>query len=374
MKKLLATISVLLLLLLLSGCNRAKQNENNTTTITPTAQPVVTMTPTVTPEDNKADAVINEKTLSAEDYFPLEADTEYIYSGEGNEFAAYNRYIDFIDLTAKRIQTRTNNGGTETVRVIEVKDGKASVVFLQNECYYRANFMDRTNQKEEILLMEPLIEGTNWTLPEGRKRFISGTKVPVETPYGSFEALEITTNETDGTTKDYYAVGVGLVKSVYEADQMRISSNLDQVNTNRAFTQNITVFYPDADEKIYTEQVTLSFKTGDDIVLAIENAIKKETTKDTYLPLLSADTRINSLYLDEDNIVHVDFSKEFVTGMNAGAGYELLILQSVANTLCNYYGVNKVSITLEGKPYESGHVLMREGEVLELNMENVVQK
>lgn len=374
MKKLQITVSVLLLSLLLCGCNRAKQNENNSTAVTPTAQPVVTLTPTVTPEDNKADAVIDEKLLSAQDYFPLQADTEYIYAGEGNEFAAYNRYIDFIDLTAKRLQTRTNNGGTETVRVIEVKDGKVAVVFTQNECYYRANFMDRTNQTEEILLMEPLTEGTQWTLPDGRKRYISNTKAPVETPYGSFEALEITTEETDGTTKDYYAVGIGLVKSVYEADQLRISSNLEQVNTNRAFTQNITVYYPDADEKIYAEQVVLSFKTGDDIVLAIENAIKKETTKDTYLPLLSADTRINSLYLDEDNIVHVDFSKEFVTGMNVGAGYELLILQSVTNTLCNYYGATKVSITLDGKPYESGHILMREGEVLELNMENVVQK
>lgn len=375
MKKLQITASVLLLILLLSGCNRAKQNENNSTAVTPTTQPVVTLVPTVTPEDNNADAVIDEKTLSIKDYFPLQADTEYIYSGEGNEFAAYNRYIDFIDLTANRIQTRTNNGGSETVRVIEAKDGKVAVVYLQNECYYRANFMDKTNQKEEeILLLEPLVEGTKWTLPDGRMRFISSTKVPVETTYGSFEALEITTNETDGTTRDYYAVGVGLVKSVYEADQMRISSNLDQVNTNRAFTQNIAVFYPDADEKIYTEQVTLSFKTGDDIVSAIENAIKKETTKDTYLPLLSADTRINSLYLDEDNIVHVDFSKEFVTGMNAGAGYELLILQSVANTLCNYYGVTKVSITLEGKPYESGHVMLREGEIMELNMDNVVQR
>jgi hypothetical protein len=360
-------------MLLLNGCSKAKQNNINNIVVTPTTQPVVTLTPTAIPEDNKADSDEKAKQLSVEDYYPLQADTEYIYTGEGNEFAAYHRYIDYLDPIAKKIQTRTNNGGTETVRVIEVKDGKVTVVFLANECYYRANFMDKANQDKEILLMEPFIVGTKWTLPNGRKRSITQTKVPIETPYGSFEALEVTTKETDGTTKDYYAVGVGLVKSIYEADQLRISSTLDQVNTDRAFTQNITVYYPDADEKIYTEQVTLSFKTGDDLILAIENAIKKEASKDTYLPLLSADTRINSLYLDKNQIVHVDFSKEFVDDMNAGAGYELRILQSITNTLCNYYGVSKVSITLEGKPYESGHVIMRKGEVFELNMENVVQ-
>ena len=82
---------------------------------------------------------------------------------------------------------------------------------------------------------------------------------------------------------------------------------------------------------------------------------------------------INSLYLGDDQIVYVDFSDEFVTEMNAGSGYEQLILQGITNTLGNYYGVNKVYITLEGKPYESGHVLMKKGETFEVDMDQVVR-
>jgi hypothetical protein len=59
--------------------------------------------------------------------------------------------------------------------------------------------------------------------------------------------------------------------------------------------------------------------------------------------------------------------------MNAGAGYELLILQSITNTLGNYYGAQKVYITMEGKPYESGHILMKKGETFKVNMDKVIR-
>jgi len=117
----------------------------------------------------------------------------------------------------------------------------------------------------------------------------------------------------------------------------------------------------------------LALPTGSDVLTVLEEAMKKEPPKDTYLPLMSKNTKLNSLTLEEGNILHVDFSRAFVDEMNAGAGYELRILQSVANTLGNYFGISKVRITLDGKPYESGHILMNEGEVFEVSMEDVVQ-
>ena len=59
--------------------------------------------------------------------------------------------------------------------------------------------------------------------------------------------------------------------------------------------------------------------------------------------------------------------------MNAGAGYELLILQSITNTLGDYYGVKEVNITIDGKLYESGHILMKKGETFKVNYDKVVQ-
>ena len=57
--------------------------------------------------------------------------------------------------------------------------------------------------------------------------------------------------------------------------------------------------------------------------------------------------------------------------MNAGSSFEALILQSLTNTLGNYYGVQEVYITIDGGPYESGHIIIEEGEPSTVNYDNV---
>lgn len=373
MKKLIIPIIVVTLLIILAAFSKIRKDDDRFST---TPQPTITLSPEVSKGEEKTEDVVEvEETLTIEDYFPLEADTEYVYEGEGNEYAAYRRFIDYIDVKNKKLQTRTNNGGTETVRVLQIMNGSLSVIYHVDECYYRADFMNQaTGDDSEVLLMEPLIKGTKWILRDGSIRSITGEKVPVTTPYGNFEALEVTTeDESGGTTKDYYAVDLGLVKSLYQSEGLEISSELSAVNKDTALTQQFMLFYADADEKIYSVQSGLSLKTGTDIRSALEEAMKKEPPKPSHLPLISSNTKLNSLTLEKDNTVHADFSGEFVTEMNAGAGYETLILQGVTNTLSNYFGTSKVLITLDGKPYESGHILMGEGEVFEVNMDQVVQ-
>lgn len=367
MKKNLFTASIIILLILLSGCGKGTEPENGDQ-ITPTQTPAEALPDQETQEDTEASATVK-------DYYPFQADHELVYEGQGNEYASYRRYIDFIDKENNRIQTRTNNGGTETVEVIEIKNGTLSVIKSINECYYREDFLDGVTSDDdaEILLMEPLKQGTEWLLSDGRKRYISDMATQIETPAGSYKAIEVTTKGSEDTTKDYYALGIGLVKSVYLAKDMEVTSSLSEINTNTPFTQQIEVYYPDADEKIYVEPVSITFQTDDITERIMEETLKKHADKDTYLPLASDNTVINSLYLGENNIVYVDFSGEFVRDMNVGSGYELLILQSVTNTLGGYYQSNEVTITLDGKPYESGHILMKEGETFKVSMEKVVR-
>ncbi len=373
MKKWIMLCSMLLLGVMLAGCGkREQQGTNDSVTTTPAAQPVVTLPAEVTPKENEVKDITEEDLLKARNYYPIEADTEYIYAGEGNEYAGFNRYVDYVDQAKHKLQTRTNNGGTETVRVIEVADGKVSVNYIANECYYRENFLDRSSGEEgEILLMEPLVVGTQWTLPDGRKRFISQTRVPVETPYGTFDALEVTTQDSESITKDYYGFGVGLVKTVFTSDALEVTSTLNAVNRDAVYTRKISLYHPGVDETIYADQAELKFKTGDDSKSILEEVFRKSAVDDTYLPLLGPNTKMNDLSLDKEGIVNVDFSANFVTEMNSGAGYESLILQSIVNTLGDYYGANQVSITLEGKPYESGHILMKEGETFDVEYDDV---
>ena len=89
-------------------------------------------------------------------------------------------------------------------------------------------------------------------------------------------------------------------------------------------------------------------------------------------PVLTKNTKVNYLYLNDDGMVYIDLSSDFIKEMNAGAGYEGMILQSLVNTFGDYYGANKVMLTIEGKPYESGHVVLEKFEPLEVNYKSIL--
>ncbi len=377
MKKTILSCSMLIFVLLLAGCKNTKKDNNTAATATPSPMPISTLAPKDVKDSNTAGDGQQERpqALKIEDYYPIKANAEYTYEGKGNEYAAYTRVTDYIDLANNKVQLRSNNGGTETVDVIEIKNGKVSLIKRVQECYYRDNFLEKSTDGSdaEILLMEPLEKGTSWTLPNGNKRYISAIDVKTDTPSGSYQAVEVTTNEAEGgITKDYYAPKAGLVKSIHEFEKMKVSSTLAKIKSDTPFTQTITVFHPDEDEKLHTASLTLSFRTGDITRQVLQDTLRQETAKDTYLPLLSEKTKINTLYLGSDNIVYVDFSSDLVKNMNAGAGFETLILQGITNTLGNYYGTEQVYITIDGQPYSSGHILMKKGETFMVNTDNTV--
>ena len=116
----------------------------------------------------------------------------------------------------------------------------------------------------------------------------------------------------------------------------------------------------------------LSFSTNDITKSIFEKAFK-DLPKGNLGKVLGPNVKIKSLYLNKDNRVYVDFSKELVSEMNAGSGYESMLLQSITNTLGTYYGVDKVYITIEGSPYTSGHIMMKKGEFFTVDLKNSVE-
>lgn len=381
MKKYRIAVCLVMSLLLLTGCKKGDTDPNVTTTPEPT-MPVEQENPTPTgtqdqteDETDRKNDDDNMKGLSIAEYYPALEDTEYIYEGVGMEYASFTVFMDYFDKDNDRYQMRTNNGGTVIAKVMEIDDGKLSIIKSIEEAYYRDNQLEVKPEKVvEVLLMEPLVKGTQWTLPDGSERYISSNKVKVETNLGTYDTIEVTTEREDSTTKDYYAKEVGLVKTVFKSDDYEVSSSLSEIKKNSPHSQEIAFFYPGMDEKIYVEQKVLNFHTNEITRLVLEKAVKEELLEDNYLPLISTNTKINALYLGNDNIVYVDFSKELIEEMKAGSGYEALILQSIVNTLGEYYGVEEVYITIEGKPYESGHILLKKGETLKVNMEDVIRQ
>ncbi|HWP79349.1 MAG TPA: GerMN domain-containing protein [Candidatus Acidoferrum sp.] len=309
------------------------------------------------------------ETTTAADYFPITENTRYVYEGEGSEYASYTVYNDYT--TQSEVQQRVDNGGTVAARVITVSGGKVTQTYSSGEVYYRENCLGKTTV-EEVLLADPIEAGTEWTLTDGRIRKITGTAVAVSTPAGDYEAVEVVTETEDGTDTRYYAKDVGHIKTVFASNDFTVTSTLAAIESNRALNQTVRFYYPDVDtETIYYLDREIAFETND--VTKDELAASYKEVPAGVGKVLSEGTAINSLALDEDNIPHIDLSRTFLTEMNAGSGYEAMILTCIADTIAGYYTTDKVIITVEGEPYESGHFSFAEGETVSADFDAAVK-
>ena len=305
-----------------------------------------------------------------EDYFPIKENTKYSYEGKGNEFATYTEFVDYV--ANNRIQTRTNNGGTESVKVMEIKDGELLLLYHRGETYFRYNFLEEEYNNGKILLKEPLEEGNSWDYDENTTAKITHISKEVVTPLGNFNAIEVTLEGEQGKTVNYYAKDMGLIKTITSGEGYEVSSTLSSIENNVPLMQTIKLYYPDTDGiHLNTIDVPIEFYTNEEPEDIVEKNIKDLSVYE----IISPNTKINKIaFNEEEKSVHVDLSEDFVTEMNAGAGFEGMILQSLTNTLGNYYGVEKVYITIDGGPYESGHIIIEEGEPSLVNYDNVKEE
>ncbi len=306
------------------------------------------------------------------DYFPIRDNVKYVYEGKGNEFASYEVYTDYTSDT--KIQQMVSNGGTQIARVYERKGGKLSRVMSRGEVYYRENLLNQRDDSEEVLLMEPLEKGTTWALEDGRQRTITGISTEVKSPMGTYRAIEVITEGADNTNVDYYAKDIGLVKTIFQSGGMEVSSTLKSIENNSSRVQTIQFYFPDVEKgEIFDKSKEVEYSTNDSTSQILEDAYKGIANEISGV-VLSTNAAIKSMTVDEDNKVRLDLNSAFVSEMNAGAEYESMILQCIANTIGNYYNSEGVIITVEGKPYESGHIKMEEGESVRVKTEGILDK
>lgn len=382
MKRKFLMLNILLILVLTLGCT---SNSNGDSSSTKNDGKAVTNKSPVTKEkSNKAKVKTSvskekKKELNLRSYYPIKENIKHIYKGTGNEFASFN--VQTLYTKENKVQNRFDNGGTVAMEVIEVKDDAVTKLISREEVYYRENFLSdsvlksRDKKKDEILLKAPLKKGNTWTLNDGRKRTITNISSNVKTPLKTYKAIEVTTQgKGKDKTIEYYAENVGLVKTVFISDGMEVKSELKAIEENATLTQNIKFFYPNIDStKLYYKEKSVDFKTND-ITRQTLQKVYKDILKDTGTTVLTKNTKINYLYLNRDGMVYIDLSKDFLKEMNAGSSYEGMILQSIAATFGDYYGANKVVLTIDGGDYESGHIVLGKGDYLEVVTKDAINK
>lgn len=309
-----------------------------------------------------------ESVYTIDDFFPNTDNLYYEYTGEGNEYAGFWEHTVYSNENRK--QYSRNNGGTEVAEVVALQDDQLVILYHEGETYYRENLLEKSNETGEILLQGPFEIGTNWEIPEGRTKTITGLEVPVKTELAEYETLEVTTEWDNGlaVVVDYYAPEIGLVKSIFTDDEGNEVTTEIQSITETPFEQTIRFYYPNFDsEQVEYIDKTVQMNTNDSTKDAIEAAYKE--TPEGLTPVLTENVEINMLYLNDDGRVYVDFSQELIDEMNAGSLAEMLIVESLVNTIGNYYGVTEVYLTVAGNSYQTGHIEQQEGEFFQVDVE-----
>ncbi|WP_208558611.1 GerMN domain-containing protein [Marinilactibacillus kalidii] len=356
--------------LVLAACSPASEPETTEQDPTEsTSEPVDT--------DSNADTDTDDQsTLSQNllDWLPMKEDTTFVYDGEGDEFASFKVYPQFIH--SDTLQFSESNGGTTNVKLYEYSENEVREVFVRDETYFRDDLADTGLSSEqedfEILIQAPVEIGKSWESPSGSISEISDANVEIDTPSGTYSALEITRTLDNQTTKLYYAKDIGLVQKVSEPDSdSPVTSSLSEIQADTKEEIPFSLYeLNEMATALTTKDASLVLSTNDPARLQLTEILNGETD-DMTIPTLTDNAMINYLYLGNDQIVHVDFSEELVTEMNAGAGIESLLIQSLVNTIGSLYQVDEVLLTVEDQPYASGHLSFEEGQTMSVDLSNI---
>lgn len=375
MKKIISIITMTVLFPLLASCSGGSTNDSSESSASSSG---ISSSSAVSSSDSSSASSSGseqENVLRVGDFYPFIESVYSSYLGEGNEYASFTVYPQYIE--GDRMQITSNNGGTQIVTVLEMADGELKEVFSRPETYFRENMLAKIPDSEaanqlNILLKEPLAVGNSWSNPNGTTSEITNLAVAVDTPFGAFEALEVTTAYETSKTMNYYVKDMGLVKRVTDlGDGMVVSSSLETRAENIPETQMLRVYYPASDLMgLDVTSVDLAYATNQ-ITREVFAAALKNVAAAPGGSLIGPNVVINSMSLNEDGRVYVDFSQEFVSEMNAGSSAESLILKAVVNTIGDYYGAQAIHLTVAGKAYESGHILMAEGQYFTVDYSDV---
>jgi len=289
------------------------------------------------------------------DYFPINKNTKYIYKISGTD-ESYELTIDYA--SEDKMQQRTKFIDGAHISVIQVRDGKATRTGAQDENFFRENLIDYSDTGE-VLLMEPLLVGTQWAADDNGMRKISAVAVNVLTPIDMYEAIEVTTEWEDKKTVDYYTKGVGLVKSVVTTKESAVTYVLEDIQKNSYLTEDTSFYYPDfLDMKIRKITDKVEFKTNDNTEEVFTKAYKEIVYGEE--SVLTNSSKINNIDIDLDGTLHIDLNKEFLRDLKTEALHEGMILQSITNTFGRFFEAEKVRFTVENEDYKSENITLNQ--------------
>ena len=357
--------------------------------------------PTPDPSPLPSESILNVDTTGKDtsvqgtigDYFPIEQNAYYVYDRSDAlvTSSTYNMYVE-----GNKVQRITDAGIYRVTEILEYANGELTVNYASDSVSCFEKVLDAEMGYRMVILKEPLVIGNTWETYSGPtvrgvakgKCAITDVNVEVETPNnGTVLAIEVSTELDNGYTNvEYYAKGIGLVKTGYYIKGYETSNVVDGVtnvtemkdvttdtvinnfSSDADYEFAVTVFYPnenaddlDQDELKYTYSAELSKEKMFEELL--KNPAGKENER-----VISPNTTINFINITrtisqsvetgkstENTIVYVDLSQDFADDMNAGSGYETLLLEALEATFKGFFKAHEFVLSVDGSPYVSKH-------------------
>ena len=152
--------------------------------------------------------------LRVQDFFPQKSMKKY-FSG-GFENGGFTESID--KFAGDKVQVKGLNTGIGFAYVYQITEEYIRRIFRTEEGdgKFKDDYIGTTeDNSNDIILKAPLVVGTKWTNDTEGNCEITGVNVKVQTPAGTFSAVEVTVTYTNKeiVSKHYYAKDLGLVKN-----------------------------------------------------------------------------------------------------------------------------------------------------------------
>ncbi|MCL2852197.1 MAG: GerMN domain-containing protein [Defluviitaleaceae bacterium] len=296
-------------------------------------------------------------------FFPLMPDTMIIYTVEGMESPGtrmiYNTYIS--GNRAQRMVTASHF--PPSLEIIEAGEEQVRLIFGDPFHYNIENLTHVAPSIDFIILQGPIEVGTSWSNgPEISQ--ITAVDAQVETPVGTFTAIQVTTTTPGGfEERYYYAEGVGLVKSVHPNELGTFVVTMYEILRGPA-TLPLFVLFPNIVENtIEVEPRPLSVLTNTDIVPLLAHELS--TPPPAAAPLLPYAAALNSIEIHRaENLAHVDLSSSFRDWQDFGDGTMSTVFMALTNTIGLFAEVTHVSYSIDGAPFEWGQIQLAVGEAV----------
>ncbi|MCZ0716829.1 GerMN domain-containing protein [Aerococcus kribbianus] len=290
------------------------------------------------------------------DYYPLTANYQAHFQGEGNEFSSFDRVYDFIE--DNYVQSRTDNSGTSVMEIVRVGEDRVDLITTQPEFYIRENYIPRFKDQaaEKTLLKAPLEVGTNWDNSD-EHREITALDQDIKLANGdSVPSIEVTVTGEGMVSKEYYAKDYGLVyeETVMDGEDAPIASSRLETMTTDGWEETITVTQVnDQGDDYYEENVDVPIETNTRMRDEFQKLLSGANDLQALLP---EGTKINALHTNnlDHSTVYVDFSPEIETIKGSTASQTSY--HAIFKTLADYYHADQIVATVNNEPIEIDQV------------------